>query len=120
MVGGRLLRAAAAASATLLLVVGIFVIGLQGRREDIEAAERLRTVGYGVGAAFLAGSVLCLAAFVVGHRRAAVAPLVTGAVLLTAAVSVPSLFSAAYPLVLIVWAYAWALRRDLRAHAERT
>ncbi len=41
-------------------------------------------------------------------------PLVAGAVLLTAAVSVPTLVSAAYPLVLVVWAYAWALRRHGR------
>lgn len=115
MVRPRLLYAAAVASAAVLLLVGVFVIALQGRREDVDAAERLRAVGYGVGAGFVAGSVLCLIAFVLGRRRAALGPLLVGAVLLTVAASVPSLFSAAYPLVLVVWAYAYVLRRDLRA-----
>ncbi len=47
MPGRRLLQATVTASASVLLLTGALVIDLQGRREDVDAARRLRVVGYG-------------------------------------------------------------------------
>lgn len=92
-------------SCAVLCTCGVIVLRVQ--RDGGDGTSALRPLIYGVAAAFLFGSVLCLIGLATEGKRRSSAVLVAGATLATFAVSVPSLLSAAYPFVLLVWGYVW-------------
>ncbi|MBW3667980.1 MAG: hypothetical protein KY443_02090 [Actinobacteria bacterium] len=106
-----------ALASVLMMAAGLVAFRLQQDRTVTDDTRWMRTVSFGIAVAFVAGSVLCLVAVWLGRRSRALPPLVAGAVLLTLGVVVPTYFSAAYPLVLAIWGYAYLLRRDVRAAA---
>lgn len=79
-----------------------------------DGSSALRPLAYVVAAAFALASALCLAGLMSEGRRLSFPVLVTGAGLATFAVSVPSLLSAAYPFVLVIWGYVYWRRLQLR------
>ena len=101
----QLLRAGVLTSCAALCACGVIVVRVQGDGGDGSSA--LRPLIYGIAVAFLLGSILCLVGLATEGRHRSFPVLVAGASLATFAVSVPSLLSAAYPFVLLVWGYVW-------------
>lgn len=111
------LRVVVALASMLMLAGGVVVFEMQQDRLVTDATRWMRTISFGIALSSVVGSVLCLVAVWLGRRPRAMPPLVTGAVCLTVAVAVPTYFSAAYPLVMAVWGYAYVLRRETRSAA---
>lgn len=108
-------------SCAVLCACGVIVVRVQ--RDGGDGSSALRPLIYAVAAAFLLSSALCLVGLVTEGRRHSFPVLVAGAVLATFAVTVPSLLSAAYPFVLVVWGYVywrWRWRWRRRRTTEST
>lgn len=92
-------------SCAVLGACGVIVVRVQQDGGDGSSASR--PLIYSVAVAFLLGSFLCVVALATEGKRRSFTVLVAGAALATFAVTVPSLLSAAYPFVLLVWGYVY-------------
>lgn len=104
-----------AVSAAVFAACGVIVVRVQQNGGD--GTSDVRPLIYSMAVGFLLGSALCLVGLLTEGRRLSFPVLVAGAVLATFAVGVPSLLSAAYPFVFVVWGYVywrWSQRRPSR------